>query len=468
MAACDELGPADLGVDTESDAYVGLVEELGGPPPWPAATVQSLFDCRYPGWDEMPKLSLSSPITKLRGLAHALESDEAAEEGIHELGNCMKSCQLRLVCDQRGIVLQDECSFLLLILQHVGSLWLCEREERIRERKAAIDENNETLARVKSCSQEATALAREEVRKRLEELAAESEAHQLRADSFEREVAVLQNQADRANELEEQLEAVTQDAYRLKDEHTRVLEDLREAKASKYALVIAHQESEGAYEELSRRLSVDERDGTTTSDHERSQVIGASKTAQAASNFAREKAQIVGAVAEGNHGQAFVKGARAALALAESVEGAGGTVLLRASLLAWRCAMLQAKYARIGANAAAESLEADLAVVGCGGRGKLGRDPCCCSGGAGDSDTSTRRRACCRERWLTAALQALHEQLAISDASAVEAKAALTAAVASRSREMRCRTFALILGAASICSVVVVAIEPYLDVGNVW
>lgn len=394
-AGDDCFSASDLGLDIDSQAYREIVEELRSDAPWPVASVRAYFDRHWPGWDDLPTLKRSSPLTHLRGLDDAVcrGSEHSAEEGLRDLHAESGTIQLRLMCTKQES-LQDECTFLLQVLVQVSGLWLTCRHERAHEREKAAAEALELRAAARSAIADATAAAREASQQQLEDLGAEVELHSRRADALEHDAAVALKQATYAAELKEHLEASRQEVLELRSVHTQALEDLREARAQRAFLTVAHEESEGAVSLLTRRLTsqcLGEVQDTTACE-----ASTPSAPLQAAAlGFDTVSAAAPSTTLGAGRGELFVRGARAALALADT---AGAASALRPAVLAWRCALLEARGRRLEAAGAAAS--ASGASVEREGRTTVAYIGCCCDGNG----------ACCREAWLLAAAEALARQ----------------------------------------------------------
>jgi len=117
--------------------------------------------------------------------------------------------------------------------------------------------------------------------------------------------------------------------------------------------------------------------------------------------------------------------------------------------VAWRCALLEARYDRIGEAAAATSLKADLNVMGCSHVSTL----CCCR---------NPQESCCRKAWLKGTLEFLEEETARADAA--DAKAATAAAKATKAATSI--AWHRLVTASSLFAFLCLAVEPQLSM--VW
>lgn len=368
----DCLDAASLGLETDSELCHALSAEIGSPPPWPLSALQAVFDNRYPGWDE-PSLAVSSPISRLQNLSEAFHSKdrEVAAEALLELPREVKHAQIRVMCPRTdGSSLTDECSFLLTALDALGALALAEREARLKAAAEAARRLEEVEASRRSAHQDELAAAKFDSTFRLEEMASELDIQQRRADKLEREMKVLAEQAALASELQLRCNSLDQDLRIMQHRLTTAQDDLREAKSQKAAIALAHEDSDAFLQDLQRRL-----------EHAQGNQSG-SESHQATARGTGYEAQVR---------ESFVHGAKAAMTLQNSADDS----LVRSSLLAWKMAVLQAKHSLFTEKVAAKSLEADLFLVGCH---KAGPSRCCCSGPPG---------SCCRAPWLEASLKAL-------------------------------------------------------------
>lgn len=150
------LSAADLGLPADSDFCRNLAQELGVPPPWPLAALKSVFDRRYPGWDDPPELAPASPVSRLRGLTGAIgreDEPQTQEDALHELSSEIKNAQIRMMFPRADdSTFQDECNFLLLALEQSGRLLLGERKARRAEEEKAAKSIHESLASMRESS----------------------------------------------------------------------------------------------------------------------------------------------------------------------------------------------------------------------------------------------------------------------------------------------------------------------------
>eukprot|EP00929_Paragymnodinium_shiwhaense_P008119 TRINITY_DN112054_c0_g1_i1.p1 TRINITY_DN112054_c0_g1~~TRINITY_DN112054_c0_g1_i1.p1 ORF type:complete len:504 (-),score=110.14 TRINITY_DN112054_c0_g1_i1:310-1821(-) len=442
----------DLGLSTDSAAYQGLVAELGQEAPWPEDKLHALFDSRFPGWDELPSLSLSSPLSRLRGLVDVFRGGDAAEEALRALvdGHHSAGVRLRLLCNQESS-LQDECGFLLQVLESVAGSLLKERERHAKNVRELESEAADARAKARVATQEAAAQAQAESKKLLADLAAEADTQQLRADAFERDLAYSRVQLEGAVELEASLEQLGREHERLKKAHEELLEDLREARSQKASLVVAHEESECAVAHLKRCLKqhedLQQRQAEDAGQQSFTDVVHGGALEVTVSSYSQATTRHCSEGGVQPNG-AFLHGARSALALAERSEFSFSSLQLRAAVLAWRCAIGDAKHSRLelsigaadtekraaykAAEVAAEdnsSLQAKLVELSSAlQNGRCDGANCCCH--RTRSDSMDRAEAvCCRQAYLEKLLEELKMayenamlwQRAFDDASASHA-----------------------------------------------
>lgn len=411
------LEASDLGIELQSPMFVELVEELGTAPPWPIAALQALFDRRYPGWDDSPMLSVSSPVSRLRGLAEALSSNDSTgiQEALRELAQEVKHAQIRTMCRQADTSpLTDECSFLLLLLGELGRRHLMESQAWHLDHQRANLSLQEAESARRAAFQEGQADAQAEAKQSMEDLSAEAEIQHQRADKLQQQIEVLELEVRKRTDLEEELQTlhVENRSLLLQLETTR--DELRDAKLQRAALAVAHEESEGFVHELSRRLEqqdaakrslADSKDEKEASEKETKPQVTKSTIDPAKSSEDGSLTYKGGHIhtVQKNRNAVFDQGAKAALTiLSASVDSP-----LRPIFLAWRCARLEAKFFRISAAAAAESLQADLSLAGASclqeaDAAACGQEGCCCM-------RSMSGLKCCRIVQRDIALEALQE-----------------------------------------------------------
>eukprot|EP00747_Dinoflagellata_sp_TGD_P167815 gnl/TRDRNA2_/TRDRNA2_192962_c0_seq1.p1 gnl/TRDRNA2_/TRDRNA2_192962_c0~~gnl/TRDRNA2_/TRDRNA2_192962_c0_seq1.p1 ORF type:complete len:482 (+),score=110.48 gnl/TRDRNA2_/TRDRNA2_192962_c0_seq1:84-1529(+) len=459
--------PGELGLN-DPEMCREMEKELGGPPPWQLSMVKSLFDTRYPGWDDAPGLPVSSPVGRLRHLADTLSGgDDGVEDALRELGDEVTRSQLRLL-NTESDNFHAECCFLLVLLDKVGVMLLTERDTHRHECAENAKELTEAHANARKATVDAIETARDEAKGRMEELATEVDLQQRRCEQLQRALELAQDKAEHADDLERHLAIAQRESTSWKQAHDALQEDLREVKAQKAALAVAHEESECVAADLGRRLEI-------------ASAIGGSMAGNKSGDRFREPQRECRALgvqtdaglepAPAGQMEAFAKGAHAALALSDV---AAHHDILRPAILAWRCARLEGKTARFDAAAAAKALEAEKLAntarayeaenMALANQAKsreaehlaatakaleaahlaLGTDraECCC----------IAAEHCCRSKWLEVALRMLQRERARADHADRRAAVAAT-------KSGRLGFLALSLFIVSL----IILFEPYLD-----
>lgn len=233
-----------------------LVQELGCAHPWPVASLQALFDRRYPGWDDSPSLSTSSPVGRLKTLVEAICSQgEASDEALEELDAEVKHAQIRVMCPRAdGNLLVDECSFMLLSLLQVGTALRAERaarREEVAQLQLQLDEANGLR---RTAVAQAAEWAKADMTRRIEDVNRELEAQLHRADKLQRELEVVRKVADESEGHQARCDGLELELAQQLRQREALHDELREARAQRSALVIAHEESERAVEQLQAQL----------------------------------------------------------------------------------------------------------------------------------------------------------------------------------------------------------------------
>lgn len=402
------LDASDLGLEPDTDVYREFCEEVGSSPPWATGTMRAFFDRRYAGWNDPPEeLPVSSPVSRLQFLAKALHKGDApgVEEALRELDQEVQNSQLRIICQNHDG--NEEMLMLLWLVGELGVSLLDEREGRRSEASQAKSALKEAETNRRLAMQDAVDQTKADAQKKIDEAISECESQQRRADALRGEVDALQTQIDAAALLNEEAQAFRAENRNLTHELEALRDELREAKAQRASLAVAHEESECALADLTRRMeqqagvanSAHQDEGMPYSAHPRSVMAKASAQSEKDVDGGRDVAETLATKRE-----AFACGAQAAI-------GALGTSAcspLRPVFLAWRCARVEAKLGRLASAAAAESLQADLALTGqlsdkTGDPAGCGREGCCCRREAGMS-------RCCRGEKLTSVLEDLHQQ----------------------------------------------------------
>mmetsp|Transcript_47966 Transcript_47966/g.102712 ORF Transcript_47966/g.102712 Transcript_47966/m.102712 type:complete len:465 (+) Transcript_47966:229-1623(+) len=336
----------DLGFSIDSDACREMIEDIGTCPPWPLSAVKSMFDRRYPGWDHPPKLSMSSPVRRLRGLCDAVsggDGEEALHEALSSLGHEVKHAQIKVMCPRdESSGLGDECQFLLLALEQLGAAFLRERELRRREQKRASERLEDSDRSRKNAMEEASLIIREELRERLEDLAAEAERHRHEASELREELERKQAEDAEVADLEVRLKGSERALEKAEAAKSESSEEVRILRSRCSALSSDNEELENRVELLERQL----KQGSNTVPP---RVAGARVA----------KAMHPGA-------PSFNRGLDVVCRLQKLLHAPHleATMGLRLGFLAWKFARLKSSYDKAGEVAAADSLEADLAFVG--------------------------------------------------------------------------------------------------------
>ncbi|CAJ1336914.1 unnamed protein product [Effrenium voratum] len=343
------LDASDLGMSPDAEGYHEFLEDIGSAPPWTLQTLQGYFDRRYAGWDDPPKLQLGSPVRRLQYLDQALRSaDPNLDEPLRVLDEEVKNALLRTLLKKED-GLSDEVSFLILLVGELGAHLYDEREHRKNDRHQA--EQAALLAA--ESNRAALEEQRDRAQQQVEELNLEAEAQRLKTERLQQELLFLKGAAESGEEMAMEVQELRAHSLRLSSELEQLAVDLREAKAAKAALVVAHEESEGALDELSRRLQHAQLGGTVSEDAAKLQV-------------AQVKKQVSSRWLE-------------AAAMKFTVQQP--EKLLRSTFLGWRLARLEAKLAGLSE----ESLQVELSlthatgckVEGCCCRRQAGLAPCC-------------------------------------------------------------------------------------------
>eukprot|EP00931_Biecheleriopsis_adriatica_P006326 TRINITY_DN107742_c0_g1_i1.p1 TRINITY_DN107742_c0_g1~~TRINITY_DN107742_c0_g1_i1.p1 ORF type:complete len:468 (-),score=136.70 TRINITY_DN107742_c0_g1_i1:40-1443(-) len=415
MAASGErsFDAADLGLEPDTEAYQEICEHLGSPP-WSLSSVKALFDDRSPGWDGYPELAVSSPVSRFQFLSKALQQDDclSVEEALRELDDEVKHVQIRTMTASDA--LHEEVNFLALLVGELGAHLLDAQEARRTEGREAAQALKEADSARRSAYQEAYADAKAETKKQIEDIAAEADSQQRKADALAAEKEALQAKLFASDDFADETQALRAENRSLQLQIEGFHEELQEAKARCAAMAVAHEESEGAVHELTRRLQRQEalaaaslRGSAGGPSCSKSDLPTVANAPVPASN-AQAACDKAGHANRDQASEAFLQGAKAALAVLSSSDGSP----LRPIFLAWRCARWEAKFSRLSAAAAAESLEADLTLAGqaaCDSSdpGSCGREGCCCRRQGGMAP-------CCRKTRLQAALEALEEQKSLA------------------------------------------------------
>lgn len=440
------MGPEDLGLATEDCEHI--TEFLGAPPPWRLDSLQTFWDHMHPGWDACPTLNLSSPVSRLRALSMALDgSHDHIDEVLKDLPQEIKHAHIRVMAPREDNSLEDECNFLLCVLDVIGTQLLKERLARWRERDATAADLADAREAVRAAELNAAAKDAENVR--FEELSAEAEAQRHRADHFMREAEKLQLDQQHLLELEGSLQDREKESLYWKNEHERLQEELRDARARSGTLTVANEEMEGELRDLRRQIENAQRDGGGQKQRidEGNRFSSGTVVSLSSKIVQTDLEDTIADRSQSSQStlQAFVSGAHKALALFDKVERVDG--FLRSTFLAWRCARLEAQYTRVTAHAASESLDADLSLVGSSNQHGPGK--CCC-----------KSSTCCRVNTVNVLLDMWQREVERANFCETEGEKAIVRLVRFR---RAVAGFAITIFTCLLWFLL--ELEPYLDIG---
>lgn len=344
------LDASDLGMSPDAEGYQDFVEDIGSEPPWTLTQLQGYFDRRYAGWDDPPKLSLSSPVRRLQYLDEALRSNDpqSIEETLRVLDEEVKNALLRSLLRDTS---SDELCFLTLLVGELGAHLYDEREGRKNDRTQAQRERMMSEDGMMSNFQNEKATLTQQ----LEELSVEAENHRQEASRLRSQLHTLEAEESQVSEMTVEVEGLRSANHRLTVESQRLREELQELKAQKAMLLAAKEESDGALDEFSRRFS---NSGT-----------GSWISAPEESPPKEKKTRTVRR-SEVSH-------------LDRLADDMNEETRLRHAWMAWRMMLLSNKLKK----QSSESLQADLSLAsgkashcqvdGCCCRRQAGLDPCC-------------------------------------------------------------------------------------------
>eukprot|EP00434_Breviolum_minutum_P000101 symbB.v1.2.000088.t1/scaffold14.1/size489596/13 len=365
------LDASDLGMSPDAEGYQDFVEDIGSEPPWTLTQLQGYFDRRYAGWDDPPKLSLSSPVRRLQYLDEALRSNDpqSIEETLRVLDEEVKNALLRSLLRDTS---SDELCFLTLLVGELGAHLYDEREGRKNDRTEAQRERMMSEDGMMSNFQNEKATLTQQ----LEELTVEAENHRQEASRLRSQVHTLEAEESQVSEMTIEVEELRSANHRLTVESQRLREELqdqlkgaklelelcepffwgltkcpKELKAQKAMLLAAKEESDGALDEFSRRFS---NSGT-----------GSWISAPEESPLPREKKTRTVRRSEVSH-------------LGRLADDMSEETRLRQCWMAWRMMLLSHKLKK----QSSESLQADLSLAS-GKASHCQVDGCCCRRQAG-------------------------------------------------------------------------------------
>mmetsp|Transcript_28768 Transcript_28768/g.67665 ORF Transcript_28768/g.67665 Transcript_28768/m.67665 type:complete len:459 (+) Transcript_28768:26-1402(+) len=452
------LEASDLGVAPDAEGYQELIEDVGSSPPWSLATLQAYFDRRYPGWDDPPKLGLSSPVHRLKYLDQALRSSDepGIDESLKELDEEVKNSLLRTILRQdNGGILSDEVGFLLLLVGELGANLFDQRAGRKADRKEA----ERLQAAAEADGRAAAAAAQDAAAQHAEEAAVEADRSNRRCEALEAELQLMKEQLQDSEELAQEIQELRQANRALSFDLSQVRDELREAKAANATLIIAHEESEGALEEMSRRLQRSEStvSGGDTFNTSSAPAGDPAKLPEATAPAAPIRSEDVHRElpTEEDHGQAFCKGAAAALAMRADSSP------LRSALLAWRCARLEAKLKKVSSN---------QAHVKVSGKATKRSVIMACKAAADEEHSCAVEDCCCKKQDVLAPccrksrLEVLQKALVAAEQRLLEMEGSAAEELL-RSRGTWSKSVGKMLGVSSLALACSLYYEPYLGGG---